>query len=392
MMMSEFDKILIVDDERSSLDILVNLLQPHYRLAVAKDGEAALRLAAAECQPSLILLDIMMPGMDGYETCRRLKADPATRPIPVMFLTVRSEVESETKGLELGAVDYVVKPVNGPILLARAGAQIALYKIQQDLEGQVKARTAELLEREQQLILAKDRAEAAHRAKSAFLSVMSHEVRTPLNAIQGANQLLVHTQLSPNQRQFLEMQQQGIRGLTALLDDVLTISDLDSNDSPPPERSFSLNLLLASLHDLFSQEAHKKGIKLALRLGGEVSANRLGAMSRLRQILVALMSNAVKFTDQGEVSLNISEPTPNRLRFEVKDSGMGIAPEHQAMIFDLFAQVDTSYTRRHGGRGLGLAIVRRLADAMGGVITLESLPGEGSAFTFEVDLPASSEI
>jgi len=388
---NEQEKILIVDDEPSSLDLLWNLLKPHYRLAVARDGETALRLAAGECPPSLILLDVVMPGMDGYETCRRLKADPATRPIPVIFLTVRGEVEAETQGLELGAVDYLAKPVNPPILLARAETHITLYKIQQDLEAQVRARTAELMEREQQLIRAKERAEAGERAKSAFLSVMSHEMRTPLNAILGMNQLLeTGTQPSEEQRQLLDAQRHAVRGLTTLVEDVLTISDLDSREPAPPGRGFDLNLMLDSLQDVLGHAAREKGLILSLHRDHAVSIRRIGDVSRLRQLLLVLLGNALKFTDRGEIGLRISEPDPGRLRFEVNDTGIGIAAEHQRMIFEPFSQVDSSPTRRHGGGGLGLSIALRLAESMKGEISLESVPGVGSTFTFIAPLPVAT--
>jgi two-component system, NarL family, sensor histidine kinase BarA len=397
--MKPVGKILIVDDEPSSITLLVRLLQPYYRLAVAKDGEEGLRIAAGEDPPDLILLDVIMPGQDGYATCRGLKANPATREIPVIFLTIKSEVEAETLGLELGAVDYIAKPVSPPILLARVRTHLSLHRMQRDLETQVHLRTAELLaeraalqQSEQELRRAMEQAEAAGRAKGTFLSVMSHEMRTPLHAILGMNQLMDNCVLSPNGRDYLSLQRKAIRGLTTLIDDILTLTDLGTRatvgePAPEPEH-FDLRGVLETINDVLGQEAADKGLRMQLALDPAITPWRKGDARRLRQVLLALAGNAIKFTQQGEVRIQVGESAQGELRVAVSDTGIGIPPEWRQRIFEPFTQVDSSIARRYNGSGLGLSLARRMAEYMGGEIAVESSPGRGSTFLLTAPLPA----
>lgn len=390
---SQKPKILVVDDSKSSIDVIVQLLSPEYRLCVAKSGPNALTLAAGEDTPDLILLDVLMPEMDGYETCRRLKADPITQDIPIIFLTVKSEVESETQGLDLGAVDYIAKPVNPPILLARVRNHITLHRIQQNLEGEVRLRTAELedrnlrlREREAELRWARDAAEAADQAKSAFLSVVSHELRTPLNGIQGLNDILAMRCSGGREQQHLRMQRTAVSALTQVINDLLTLSDMDSRDQPRPLSEFDLGEMLESVADLFRIEAAEKGVALEVNLAAGLALKRLGEPCRIRQLLMVLTGNALKFTSQGSVRLEAENLGSGLVRIQVRDTGIGIAAEDRERIFEPFIQADLSNTRRYSGSGLGLTIARRLIDDLGGKLELQSETGKGSTFGVELAL------
>lgn len=398
--MKSAGKILVVDDEPSSISLIVRLLKPSYRLAVAKNGEEALRLAASpEDPPDLILLDLIMPEMDGYEACRRLKAMPETRDIPVIFLTIKDDIEAETRGLELGAVDYIAKPVSPPILLARVGTHLTLNLIQRDLDALVLERTAELaVEQEELRETAKDlrralsEVEAATRVKNAFLSVMSHEMRTPVHAILGMNQLLERAVTDPQGQEYLTLQRKAIRGLTTVIDDVLMLSDLESRGMRQDPTSFELGKMLESLQEVLGAEAAEKGLVFDIQRPVDIALQRWGDVRRLRQVLLMLLGNAIKFTPQGRVALTVEELSPGQLRFHVTDTGVGIPEEWHARIFEPFTQVDSSISRRYNGSGLGLSLAKRLADTLGGQIQVQSKVGSGSTFIFSAPFPTPGSV
>ncbi|WP_198321030.1 sensor histidine kinase [Azohydromonas aeria] len=241
-------------------------------------------------------------------------------------------------------------------------------------------------------------AEAASEAKSAFLAHMSHEFRTPLNAVIGLSQLMAQLQdLPPRARHFVRHIEQAGTQLLALTDDVLDLSRVEAGELRLELAPFDLDALLQTLSALVQPQAAAKGLALRLERAPQLPARLRGDALRLRQVLLNLLGNAVKFTERGEVRLWVHGDTPEagrvRLHLEVSDSGIGIEPALQQRIFEPFAQADASTTRRFGGTGLGLSIVRRLVGLMGGEIALQSTPGQGSTFTvtvvLEVDGPAA---
>ncbi|MBF0583958.1 MAG: response regulator [Magnetococcales bacterium] len=251
-------------------------------------------------------------------------------------------------------------------------------------------------EGEQRLHQAKEAAETASRYKSEFLATISHEVRTPLNGIMGMAALLMEKRLSSKKLFYVEMIRKSGENLLNIINDVLDLSKIESGHLELEEKIFSLREMRDELRDLFGELAHKKGLQLRTRISTDVPPLVLGDVHRIRQILVNLLSNALKFTEKGEVMLRLNSSTDPAdpqiawVECQVEDSGIGIAPEVAERLFQPFTQGDASTTRKYGGSGLGLAICRQLAERMHGQVTLSSTIGKGSLFTFRVPLKRSA--
>lgn len=375
--------ILIVDDNHKNLQILANIIKnDEVDIHVMKSGEKAIEVAK-KILPDLVLLDIMMPEMDGFEVCDILKNDAVTKNIPIIFITAKTATEDIVRGFELGAVDYITKPVNEKEVIARVGTHLSLKRHRDQLEDIVRERTAEL-EKE------RFKAEAANRAKSSFLKNIQHELVTPMNGIIGFNELMLETGLDEELKEYAEMISTSANTLHMIITDILYLTQIENGALQLQKIEFNLKNTLMDACNAFSISAREKALELTCVLSDDIPESVLGDPDRIEQIFQDLISNAIKFTDKGEVNITVGlkEKTKKHvvLACAVSDTGIGIEKGKIDHLLIPFSQLDESLTRNHGGLGLGLTIARHLIEMMDGELTVDSTVGKGTTFYFTVKL------
>jgi|GEM_PF-174763 len=390
--------ILIIDDEPLVVSLLADTFQD-YNILTARDGQTALEMALL-ARPEMILLDVNMPGIDGFEVCRRLKEDARIREIPVIFLTGSGDVTSETKGLKLGAVDYVTKPMNPAVLRARVNNQFKLKRAQVDLLRILAKKYLDDMVDELERSAAQDRTrELQLQMKDDFLSHVSHELRSPLASIYSFISLVadeVAGDINDQQDEYLGIALMNVEQLKAMINDLLESTRLRTGKLTVEAQEVSVldavNYAVRSLEEA----AKAKAIALTSRVEqGLASAH--ADPTRLRQSLIILIDNAIKFTPEGgriEVSAQCFDKDPSFLLVEVSDTGCGISPEQTGQVFEHLFQVEDPNKGARSGLGLGLHIAKELVRRQGGEIWVNSTLGEGSTFCFTIPTaaPAAREL
>ncbi|MCC0178365.1 response regulator [Waterburya agarophytonicola K14] len=381
------DKILIVDDVLDNLDLLSRILTRRgYTVRSVDNGTEAIEIAQTGWA-DLILLDINMPEMDGYQVCRFLKEEDTTSSIPVIFMSALDQTRDKVNAFRVGGVDYITKPFQVKEVIARVKTHLQLRNLQKNLETQVVSRTIELA-------TALQEAKAANNVKNIFFSQMTHELRTPMNAILGFIQLMQRdSSLNSEHQEQLRIISHSGEHLMALINDVLEVSKIEAGRLVLTKNNFDLYRMLKGIEEMLNIKAQANNINFVIQRNDLVPQYIQTDDQKLQQVLINLLANAVKFTPKGQVSLKIgyNPQKPNQLDFGVEDTGYGIAPEELSDLFVPFVQTKTG-SQSHSGTGLGLSISQQYVKLMGGEIKVTSQVDRGSSFSFSIQIEIGEPI
>lgn len=349
-----------------------------FTVELFSEAAAMLERLANTGPPHVLVLDWRLPGMSGIEVLRFVRGLLDETALPILMLTVQHGKGDTVEGLSAGANDYLIKPYDDAELFARVMALYRLRKLSDELRAERQQQKELMLQAQQATKLA----ERANQAKDDFLATVSHELRTPLNAIAGWLNLLRSGALpSERVKDAMDTIDRNVRAQTRLIDDLLDVSRITSGKLNLALEPTDMAVVVAAAIKALRPNAATKNISIRAEVATPVAAT-LGDESRLQQVVWNLLANALKFTPSGGQVDVVLRPVEGGLELTVRDNGQGIAPETLPHIFDRFKQAESSFTRSHGGLGLGLAIVRHLVDLHGGRVSAESAgPGHGATFT-----------
>jgi CheY-like chemotaxis protein len=359
--MTDLKNIIAVDDNVENLTAIKNTLKDRFEVYPCPSAIKMFELLD-HIIPDLILLDVEMPVMNGYEAAKKLKSNGKLRDIPIIFLTARDDAKSEIEGLNIGAIDYIRKPFVAPLLIRRVQTHLSL------IERQIEAYNAS-------------------RAKGEFLSHMSHEIRTPLNAIIGMINIAVNTDDIQKVKHCLQRAGGASKHLLSIINDILDISKIEANKFVLSYNEFNFEKMLMDIINVTNVRAEEKNLNFAVILNTNVPPLIIGDELRFSQVIMNLLNNAIKFTpENGKVVLRVEKTDEAgdeiTLKTEVTDSGIGMTEEQQKRLFTAYNQADGNIAKKYGGTGLGLVISKQIVELMNGEIWIESKPNKGSKFMF----------
>jgi two-component system, sensor histidine kinase and response regulator len=359
--MTDLKKIIVVDDNVENLTAIKNTLKEKYEVYPSLSALKMFDLLE-HIMPDLILLDVEMPEMNGYDAAKKLLGYEKFKNIPIIFLTSKDDAKSEMEGLNIGAVDYIRKPFVAPLLLRRIQTHLSL------IEHQVEA-------------------QKASQAKGEFLSHMSHEIRTPLNAIIGMINIAVNTDDIEKIKYCLQRAGSASKHLLNIINDILDMSKIEAHKFELSFNEFNFEKMLMDIINVTNVRAEEKNLNFAVILNTNVPSLIISDELRFSQVIMNLLNNAIKFTpENGKVVLRVEKIDESgdeiTLKTEIADSGIGMTEEQQKKLFTSYVQADSSITKNFGGTGLGLVISKQIVELMHGEIWIESKPNKGSKFIF----------